>query len=188
MDTSVLFVRTKLRIAQGDVDGALRDSARGLELSRAVKDPQALHPALTMHAWALLESDRSSEAGAVLDELLAAKPSLGDVYIHELGLVMWRAGRGEEYVEAAKQAAPSVWLEAGVATAAGRFEDAARIYAEMGALGDEALVRLAVAEAAAAEGRRDEAERQSRLALEFFRGAGATEYVRRGEELLASSA
>ncbi|MFN2616394.1 MAG: AAA family ATPase, partial [Thermoleophilaceae bacterium] len=179
LDTSVLFLRAKIQIAQDDMEGALRDSTRGLELARAAKDPQVLHQALTVHAWVVLELGRREEADALLDALLVGRPSLGDVYIRELGFVMWHAGRGAEFVEAAKQAVPSAWLEAGVATAEGRFEDAARIYAEIGALGDEATVRLAGAEAAAAEGRRDEAERQSQLALPFFRRMGATAYVRR---------
>jgi hypothetical protein len=51
-----------------------------------------------------------------------------------------------------------------------------------------AFYRLRAAEQFVAEGRRAEADEQLRSALSFYRGVGATRYVREGEALLAASA
>ena len=52
----------------------------------------------------------------------------------------------------------------------------------------EAFFRLRAAEQLVEEGRRPEADVQLRPALAFYRGVGATRYVREGEALLAASA
>ena len=62
------------------------------------------------------------------------------------------------------------------------------ILAQMDAPAFEAFYRLRAAEAFVGEGRRAEADEQLRRALAFYRGVGATRYVREGEALLAASA
>jgi class 3 adenylate cyclase/tetratricopeptide (TPR) repeat protein len=188
LECPVRQVRSWIRLGRGDVQGALEDADRALELARELKDPQVLDPAYVTRARALLEADRRADADAALDEFMAAGAHLGDAWSRGIGLLMLRMGRAEEFLEAAKTGSPTPWLHAGVAEAFGRFEEAIRIYAEMGARADEARVRLAAAEAAAAEGRRGDAERHVALALEFYRSVGAVAYARRAESLLASSA
>ena len=51
-----------------------------------------------------------------------------------------------------------------------------------------AFYHLCAAEQLVAEGRRAEADEQLRPALAFYRGVGATRYLREGEALLAASA
>jgi hypothetical protein len=51
-----------------------------------------------------------------------------------------------------------------------------------------AFCRLRAAEAFVDEGRRAEADEQLRAAVAFYRGVGATRYVRESELLLAASA
>ena len=46
-------VRGQVRLARGDTEGALEDSARGLERARAAKDTQVLYPALAFRGRAL---------------------------------------------------------------------------------------------------------------------------------------
>ena len=65
---------------------------------------------------------------------------------------------------------------------------AAEIFDGMGAPTPAAFCRLRAAEALVAEGRRAEADEQLRRALAFYRGVGATRFVREGETLLAASA
>ena len=59
---------------------------------------------------------------------------------------------------------------------------------QLGAPSLEMFFRLRAAEQFVAEGRRAEADVQLRPALAFYRGVGATRYVREGEALLAASA
>jgi hypothetical protein len=72
--------------------------------------------------------------------------------------------------------------------AAGDFVRAADILQEIGDASTEAFCRLRAAEALVAKGRRAEADEQLRPALAFYRGVGATRYVREGEAVLAASA
>jgi len=181
-------LRARLRLGLGDVSGALDDTERALEFGRAVRDPQVLQPTLLGHARALLAAGRRDDAERAVDELMRAKPRIGDWWLRELPLLLVGLGRTADFTEASTDALPTPWSRAGTAIAFGRFDDAARFYSQIGARADEAAVRMAAAEAAASEGRREEAARQLALALGFYRRAGATEYVRRGESLLASSA
>ncbi len=82
----------------------------------------------------------------------------------------------------------SPWLDAAQAVAASDFRQAADVMAGIGSVPFEMFYRLRSAEALVAEGRRAEADEQLRPALAFYRGVGATGYVREGEALLAASA
>ena len=82
----------------------------------------------------------------------------------------------------------SPWLRATAAVLARDLRAAADTYAEMGCPAPEAFFRLRAAEQLVREGRRAEADEQLRPALAFYRGVGATRYVREGEALLAASA
>jgi hypothetical protein len=57
----------------------------------------------------------------------------------------------------------------------------------MGALTDEAMVRLRAAELLGAAGERAPAEAQRAAAAAFFRRVGATRYLRQAEQLLAAT-
>jgi hypothetical protein len=72
--------------------------------------------------------------------------------------------------------------------AEGDYARAADVYAEMGALPNEAYTRLRAAEELVAEGRQAEADEQLRSALAFYRSVGATRYIREGEALLPLTA
>jgi predicted negative regulator of RcsB-dependent stress response len=81
-----------------------------------------------------------------------------------------------------------VWLDIARAVASGDPVRAADLFVEIDSPTYAALYRLRAAEQLVAEGRRAEADEQLHDALEFYRGVGATRFVREGEALLAASA
>jgi tetratricopeptide (TPR) repeat protein len=63
--------RGRIRLARGDLTGALDDSAAALELARRTADPMALNPACAFRACALLAAGKEGAARAMTGELLA---------------------------------------------------------------------------------------------------------------------
>jgi tetratricopeptide (TPR) repeat protein len=176
-------------LAQGDVSRALAESRAALELSREIKDPQQLQPALVFHARILEAAGQRDEAGQVLDEFFALEPQpqLDEWWFVYLPSLMLDLGRPGDYLERAKSVPVTPWLEAGVAMARLDFRAAAEIYERIGARGAEAIARLYAAEAAAGAGRRAEADSELAKAQRFFEAEGATFYLRRCEALLAAA-
>jgi hypothetical protein len=104
-------------------------------------------------------------------------------------VVLTALDRPDELEELARSAIVSTrWLDAAQAYAAGRFEEAAAIHADIGCIPEEAFARLRAAEALVDEGRRAEADAQLEQALTFYRSVGATAYIREAESLFAASA
>ncbi len=92
------------------------------------------------------------------------------------------AGRPTDATELlTKLVNPTAWREAALAYIGGDRVGAADILGEMGNHTDEAYARLRAAEEGAGA-------EQLNKALTFYRGVGATTFVRRGEALLSASA
>ena len=73
------------------------------------------------------------------------------------------------------------WRNAAAASyVSGDYSAAADVYAEIGALPEEAHARLRAAEAFVGEGRRAEADAELEEVVAFWRSVGATAYVRGG--------
>jgi hypothetical protein len=183
----VLLVSSSVRLAQGDLPGALADSQRGIEFAREVGDPQQLHTALHHRARPLLLEGRRREADELLNELLVLGPQLNEWWFRDLPWLMLDLDRGAEYLELARAAPETLWLEAGAAVAERDFAAAAAIYERAGAKGAEAVARLHAAEDGAAAGRRAEADAELAKAQPFFEAEGAKPYLRRCEVLLAAA-
>ena len=187
-------LRGSLRLARGDLPGALADTRHAVEFAVRRDEPEMLQPALAVHAHALLAARRVEEAGARADELLASLAGHGAALAGPdwpvaLAIVLLGLGRAGKLVElAATVSTPTPWLRAAVELAAGNFEQAADRYAELRSLPDEAYARLRAAEQLLAAGRRAEATAQLQRALAFYREVRATAYLREGEALLAASA
>jgi tetratricopeptide (TPR) repeat protein len=186
------ILRARVRLARDDTAGALDDSAEAAELARTEGDPQIIFPALATRARVLLESGQESEAEALADELFgrwSANPaSMPGPWIVELVAVLEALDRGTDVQAAAAQAlARTRWLEAAEKLAGGDAAGAADAYAQIGAAADAAVTRLRAAEQLVAADRREEAEAQLTLALDFFRAAGADAYIRKAETVLAVS-
>ena len=183
----VLLMSSSVRLAKGDLPGALADSQRGLEFAREVKDPQQLHSALHHRARPLLLDGRRRESNELVDELLPLRPQLNEWWFRDLPLLMLELGREAEYLELARSAPETPWLQAGVALAGRDFAAAAAVYERTGARGAEAVARLHAAEGAAAAGRRSEADAELARAQPYFEAEGAKPYLRRCEALLAAA-
>jgi class 3 adenylate cyclase/tetratricopeptide (TPR) repeat protein len=184
-------LRAVIRLTRGDLEGALEDTARALELAQRSDDPHVIWGALSVRAWILSEAGDEAEAGALLDRLLADErtSSSGGFYrSHPLALwVAYVLGRADELVTWMRQKGvrPTRWLDAAEAFVAGDVVRVADIYGSLGHRPLEAFVRLRAARALAAEGRVTEAEAQLEQALSFFRSVDATRFVREGDALSA---
>jgi tetratricopeptide (TPR) repeat protein len=193
MNAAAYWVRAPIRFARGDQSGALADAERGLALGREAQDPQVLFPGIAYRSQFLFESGRPVEAAALLDEVFERLRSngtgAGAEWLVSLAFASAAAGRGDQVVpvlEAATNATP--WVRGARAYLAGEFEEAAAIFAGIGAAPKEAFSRLRAAEALVAAGRRAEADTQLQQALGFYSSVGATRYIREAEALFAASA
>jgi class 3 adenylate cyclase/tetratricopeptide (TPR) repeat protein len=193
MEAAARTVRAMIRLASGDGAGALQDIERLLALTRVAQDPQVLFPSLVYQSYVLLATGRRAEAVPLVDELLgrlqSSRTSLVSYWAMPLAVVLTALGRPSEMEAIAQNATISIrWLDAARAYAAGAFEESADILADIGAIPDEAFVRLRAAEALIEAGRRPEADAQLQQALAFYRSVGATRYIREAESLFAASA
>jgi hypothetical protein len=112
---------------------------------------------------------------------------LNEYWFKELPWALLEHGRQDEYLAAAKDAAQTPWVEAGVAFASRDFANAAVIYEDCGARGIEAIARLHAAEQLASEGHAARAEEELRKARRFFEAERAMPYLRRCEAVLAAA-
>jgi class 3 adenylate cyclase/tetratricopeptide (TPR) repeat protein len=187
MDSICRYVRGAIRLARGDVEAAGADARRGTELARAVKDPQALYPAIAFEGRAALAAGNLEAANAVADELVevwgenGVNPQLESV---DGAWLFVGLGRAEELVEAIERAVQTLWHNAALKIASGDAAGAAEVYAEIGSVPDEAYARLRAAEAL----HETAAEEQLRLALPVFAQLGATAWQAEADSLLAKSA
>jgi len=186
--------RGLIRLGRGDPETAVADAERALEVVEPFRDPQIVQPTLGMAAHifhSVGEERRAAEIATDAIERLRGMSQLAFAGV-ELQYLTWVAsafGRASEVSEfAERDPVDSAWLRAVRALAAGDLREAAEIYDEMGAFSAAAFYHLCAAEQLVAEGRRAEADEQLRPALAFYRGVGATRYLREGEVLLAASA
>jgi class 3 adenylate cyclase/tetratricopeptide (TPR) repeat protein len=175
--------RAMVRAARGEDAAAAEDAARTLEVARPVGDPQLTGSSLLATAGIYMTIGDRERAAELLGESLAFIHGLGDlgwmaVELHALAWVAQKLGRGEEVLAAVKdEHLETPWLLAARAIAAGEFVRAADIFREMGDVSLEAFYRL-----------QSGVEQEVRAALAFYRGVGATRYLREGEALLAATA
>ena len=187
-------MRAWIRVARGDVVGAKEDAARGLEIGRAMGDPQTLFPSINTAAYvhaaagelelarpfALEIAERWKRADERIS--MAAPAEMIAMHIRIIGR--------EDIAEllAAETFLPNRWLDAARAFANGDFQRALEVYEEMEDAPDLALVHLRAAELLVSSGQRAEADAHLQSALAFYRSVDATWYIRQAETLLAASA
>jgi class 3 adenylate cyclase/tetratricopeptide (TPR) repeat protein len=180
------LVRGRIRLARGDLDGALEDAWKELVVVRAAGDPQVLQPGLTFAARVYAVTGNTADADALASESLEHAALFG-FYADDLAWTMRQLEREEEFLErafppVAEGREPTPWRLAACAVASGDLVRAADLYRRIGSVPDEAYALLVAAE------ERGPAAVDLNRALEFFRRAGATAYLARGEALLAKSA
>jgi hypothetical protein len=194
MEDVCRHVRGLIRLARGELSGALADASSALQLARDASDLQALLPALAFDARVLLATDHLQEANARADEVLAAIAALEMIpttpdWPGELAIVLHRLGRGAELLRLADRVStPTPWLRAATAMAAGDFEQAADTYARIRSLPDEAYARLRAAQQHLAAGRRVRGNAQLQQALAFYRQVHAPGYLREADAFITASA
>jgi DNA-binding SARP family transcriptional activator len=189
MEGSCRAVRAWIRLARGDIGGALEDAQRAAALGRRALDLQVLAPVLTTQALCLLRAGRTADAEQIVRELLATTMGhthhVGRSFLVHLATMAHELGLSAAFVELADDApARTPWLEAGLHIARGDWVRAADVLAAIGALPETAYARLQAGRQQRERHLRAEAEIQLEQALSFFRRVGATAYVRQAEELL----
>jgi tetratricopeptide (TPR) repeat protein len=186
----LLAVRARMRMARNQIEEAVRDTGKGLELSRATKDRQSLSAVLGLASFTLLEAGRAEEAGQLADEFLESMQMRGigfeAVTLPTFAWSLVGLGRADELSEALRPKLHSRWSQAALAVAKGDFRGAADICGDMGTKADEAYARLRAAEALLADGLPVEAEDQLERAVAFYRSVGATRYLQQAEALVAA--
>jgi len=182
--------RALMWLASGESERAASDAARGLEVGRSARDPQVLLLAVGAAARVEAEIGTRDRADLLISEHLSELQSLTPSYTFRdlvwAALLLRRAQEAREALEA--HGAPGRWLDACRAALDGSFEEAADLYERIGSLPNEADARLRAGERLLGEGRIEQAEGQLARALEFYRGVGATRYIRECEVLLAKTA
>jgi class 3 adenylate cyclase len=190
-DAYVRSARSLIRLAYGDVEGALEDQAELLISARQAKDRQILHPALGVSAYLLAAAGRADEGQRILAELFAAGTAdLSNLFesFTDCLLAAEILGRRDEARQWLGAPRDSPWFTVAHALADQEFVRAAESLDSMGAARSAALARLRAAQELVKTGRPAEAHNQLRHALNFFRSVGATRFIREGEALLAASA
>jgi tetratricopeptide (TPR) repeat protein len=164
--------RGRIRLAGGRLGEALADAEAAHALAVQARDPQDLQPTRAFLARALLAAGRRDQAAEVAGRLLAGLGGgvLGPEVGADLGMVMAELG-----IPAAALGrlgiAPTPWLHAARALAAGDPLAAAGRYRAIGSRPDEADARLAAARLLAAKGRPAEAGAQLAAADAFLADA-----------------
>jgi class 3 adenylate cyclase/tetratricopeptide (TPR) repeat protein len=189
----LLGLRALVRLGRGDHQGALADAERSVELSRPVRDPQALYGPLLDASYVAVAAGQLEWGTALVEEWLAFACGPISVTVSNAGLlhVAWTMGllgRSDELLAVLENESGTKWVDTARAFAAGELELAADLCAQMECRPEEAYARLRLAERLAADGSRAEAEKELLAALAFYRSVGATHYIREGDALLAATA
>jgi len=181
-------VRTRIRRARGDIVGAVQDSETLLRRAREIKDPQVLYPAIALRADTLAAVGRHEEARGLVGELMdlwrGGTRYMGVMTSSDAAWAMSAIGAADELLEVIEpRSGWSRWVAAGAAILRGDLLAAADVFAEIGALPDEARARLRAAERLDGEQRAE----QLRLARAFYDSVGAAGFLRECEALEAAA-
>jgi hypothetical protein len=193
MESTCRVVRGRVRLARGDLAGALADADAAVALVAEAEDLVGLHETLGLRTCVLLADGQVPAAQATAAELLALIRDQEDAgmtadWSADITDALTRLGRGPELAALLAGLEPTPWLEGALAIAEGDPERAAAVYARIGSLPDEALARLRAAARLTAAGRPAEAAPHLAGALAFYRSVGARTLTLEAEALLTASA
>ncbi len=185
-------VRAWIRLARGDREGALEDSAAALAFARRAKDSAALCQGLALRARVLAEAGLSDEAAPVIAEALAQSTESGllpTIWTADLVDALAEVGRddGLEGLTQGRQSRTR-WASAARRLACGSYVEAADEYAAIGARPEEAKARLRAAVALAAQGHQAAADAELKRARAFYGEVGAEQYTAAAEARLTALA
>jgi len=184
--------RAAIREARGDVEGALADSRRAVELVRESGAPQEVLPQLGGAVELLERKGFLAEARALAEEVveLGRRHPEDAVWALAFGFLQSRIALEfrAELAAALEAAPPWPWKELAFACLDRDFVGAAERWVKGESPTWEARLRFRAAEDLIEAGRRDEAEAQLEQALAFYRSVGATFYIERADALLGARA
>jgi len=191
MDFGVLDLRARLCLAHGEHEDALEASAREVELTREIADPQALLVSLGTRAKCLREAGRTDEARPLAEEVLewwrASEALSGIAAALDVAWTLAELGQGADMLTIldARKWRPR-WFDAAERILRGDLAGAAEVCGRIGSLPEEAEARLRAAE----ELPPDDPERSehARQALDFYRRVSASALIRRCEAVVDQSA
>jgi class 3 adenylate cyclase/tetratricopeptide (TPR) repeat protein len=182
-------IRAALREARGDLEGALADNTRALELARAAAESIQLVGVLGILAATHADRGELVEATALMLDALPIIPQYGAhgslVGIAPFAEVMGIKEELRGAVEDAPGHAQHRWPQAVLLALDGDLRGAADLLAEMGSPTLEARLRLRGGERLLGEGRIQEGTLELRRALSFYAEVDAPAYVERIERALA---
>jgi class 3 adenylate cyclase/tetratricopeptide (TPR) repeat protein len=187
--------RAWIRVARDELEGALEDTAFGMNVAGRTSEPQMVLPTYSTRAYVLDAVGEGDEARGLVLEVLALQEPLRaggmvapPIPSEWIDLRARLIGRERTLQSLTGWGSDSPWIVAGRALVEGRFGDALRLYDEIGSNADIALVHLRAAEAYVEQGARADADAHLRAALSFYRSVGARRYVRQASDLLAATA
>jgi tetratricopeptide (TPR) repeat protein len=176
-------IRGAIRFARDDVEGALDDIERALA---GATDPQSQGPPYSIGSRVFCElGDPRAVATSLhtLDISFGTTPEpLSSALLSVTPVPPEVEARLREVV-GGYPAGASRWVDGAQAALAGRFLEAAEIYASMPVRPAEADARVRAAEILIGEGRTAQAEEQLGLALDFWHSVGAVRYLRAVERV-----
>jgi hypothetical protein len=184
-------MRGRIRLTRGDAAGAADDAERSVAFARGIEEPQSVFPAIAFRARCALEAGAADEASALVDEVLqlwqtgrSALPATS--WIADLAALLRLLGRESE-LPADGTGTRTRWLDAAEALCGGRPDDAAALYARIGAVPLEAEARLWAARSLLDRGQQTEARGHLARARDIYRQARAGPALVAAERLAADA-
>ena len=191
LQASVHCHRGSIRLARDDMDGAVGDAERALELARGVQQPDRVFQSLAFAVRAFAATgaiERARELASEFDFLTLGgrrpPPAWSTIHFAWAAPEVGSTDKLDRLLAGQKR--QTKWIVATRATLSSEYSKAAELFAEMETRPHEAYARLRAAERLVAEDRRTEADEQLARALVFFRSVGATRYMREAEALLST--
>jgi predicted ATPase/class 3 adenylate cyclase len=190
MEGGARSIRSYIRLARGDLAGAVDDAEVALEQARRIKDPQRLIPALFGSARVLAAAgDRDVALRLVAEGLDQVRAHVGLAGM--LGQITFLAdelGIAGELLEVLDQGQEGTfWRDTARASASGDHARARELYLEAGAAALAAEESVLAGEALLRAGERQRARVYLEEALAFYHSVDATRFVERVERLLSDS-
>jgi class 3 adenylate cyclase/tetratricopeptide (TPR) repeat protein len=187
MDFAVLDLRARLALAWGAPEEALEASAREVELTREIADPQALLVSLGTRAKCLREAGRTDEARPLAEEVVewwrSSEALSGIAAAMDVAWTLAELGQGADMLTIidAREWRPR-WFDAAERILRGDLAGAAEVCGRIGSLPEAAEAHMRAAERFPPDDpRRSEHARQ---ALDFYRRVGASALIRRCEAVV----
>jgi tetratricopeptide (TPR) repeat protein len=188
-EQNVRMMRARIYGARDDVEAAVAECEKALALPRDSHDPHWFLDATTEIMEVYTQAGLIDDARALADEILSFDPAVAQSAQFSLAWVADEIGLNKQQLESLLDYVPhhTVWRRVGELLVAGNFEEVAEMAAEFGIKEFEANARVRAAEAQLAADRAEEAGRQLRQALVFYRSVGATRGIRKVDQLLAQT-